>query len=61
MGKHTVTVGDKYYEVSVSQQSKTVWLATGEFYGKSLDVKGRSATQALAHWRSAAAAEYQRQ
>jgi len=61
MGKHTVPVGDKYYEVLVIQHSKTVWRATGEFYGKPIEVKGGSAAQALEYWRSAAAAAYDRQ
>ena len=61
MSERRVLVGDKYYEVSVDQTSKTVWRAGVEFYGRNLEVKGRSATQALAHWRRAANAQYQRQ
>jgi hypothetical protein len=60
MGKHVVTIGDKQYEVDVSQQSMTVWRAFGQFDGRYLEVKGRSATQALQNWRRVAAADHGR-
>jgi hypothetical protein len=51
LSKQSVMVGDKLYEVSVSQERKTVWRALGEFNGKWIEAKGRSRGQALVAWR----------
>lgn len=40
--------------VTVTQTKKTVWVASGEFEGSSVEVKGSSARSALAHWRNVA-------
>jgi hypothetical protein len=45
-----VTVYGQKCLVIVSQSSKTVWWATGEFQGREIHVKGRSAKQALSEW-----------
>jgi hypothetical protein len=50
----TVVVWGKEVEVSLHQSSKTVWNATGYYMDKRIDVKARSASQALAHWQEAA-------
>lgn len=50
----TVTVWDKQYEIHVHRNSKTVWVAVGEYMGQRLETKGRSESQAIAAWREAA-------
>lgn len=45
-----VTVWDKQYKISVSQRSKTVWIARGEYMGKAIETKGSSANAAAKHW-----------
>jgi hypothetical protein len=52
--KLVVTVWDKQHEISVYQKSKSVWIAVGEYMGKHIEVKGRSAASAAALWRNAA-------
>lgn len=41
-------------EVNVYQKSKSVWIAVGTYLGQSIEVKGRSASSALALWRDTA-------
>lgn len=41
-------------QVSVSQRSKTVWVASGEYMGLQIEVTGTTRTQAISHWRDAA-------
>ncbi len=52
--KRTVTVWDKLHPLTVHQESKTVWLAVGEYRGERLEVKGKTDTEAVALWRDAA-------
>jgi hypothetical protein len=49
-----VEVWGKRYTISVQQTSKTVWVASGEYTGKSLVVKDRSLATATRSWREAA-------
>jgi hypothetical protein len=46
--------GDEPCEITVSQKSKWVWIAAGQYMGKRLEVQGRSANSATALWRDAA-------
>ena len=52
--KRTVTVWDNVHQITVQQQSKTVWVAVGEYRGERLEVKGKTDTQAVAAWRDVA-------
>lgn len=52
--EHTVMVWDKPHKVTVHQNSKSVWVAVGEYMGETLETKGRSQSQALSAWREAA-------
>ena len=56
MGKHMVRVweGEEPVEITVVQKSKSVWVASGEYMGKSITVQGRSANSAAALWKDAA-------
>jgi len=54
MMTQVVTVWDERFEIRVYQKSKSVWVAVGEYMGRPLDVTGRSANTAAAHWREAA-------
>jgi len=56
MMKRVVKVwdGDEPCEITVVQKSKSVWIAVGQYMGKALEVKGRSASSAAALWRDAA-------
>jgi hypothetical protein len=47
-------VGGKQYEVTVHMKSPTVWIATGEYMGKTVSVKGQSEDTALTRWREVA-------
>jgi hypothetical protein len=49
-----VRVWNEEVEVDVYQKSKTVWVAVGTYMGKTIEVKGRSGSSALALWRDAA-------
>lgn len=46
--------GEEPIEVSITQKSKSVWIARGAYMGKDLEVKGSSSRSALAHWYDAA-------
>jgi hypothetical protein len=52
--KMGVMVWDKLHEIDVNQQSKTVWIAVGEFRGKIIEAKGRSRFSAAGQWRKIA-------
>jgi hypothetical protein len=54
MVKTTVTVWGEDYEITVYQQSKSVWIAVGTFEGKEIRVQGRSQSSVTAHWRETA-------
>jgi hypothetical protein len=54
MTKHVVMVWNEPYEISIFQKSKSVWIAVGEYMGKQIELQGRSASTAAAHWREAA-------
>jgi hypothetical protein len=54
MSERTVKVWDKPHRVTVYQTSKTVWIASGEYMGKTVQAKGRSEGTAIAAWREAA-------
>jgi hypothetical protein len=49
-----VTVWGKPHEVTVCRESKTVWIATGIYMDKTIEVKGQSAMSAIKLWRSTA-------
>jgi hypothetical protein len=49
-----VELSGKPHEVSLDEQSKTVWIATGEYMGNQLEARGHSASNAIALWRMAA-------
>ena len=40
-------------KVNVYQKSKSVWVAVGTYQGHHIEMKGRSASSALALWRDA--------
>jgi hypothetical protein len=50
----TVMVWGKSYQITLHQHSKTVWFATGDYMGQSLQVKGSSSGTATKAWRMAA-------
>jgi hypothetical protein len=52
--EHTILVWNTQVKVAVHQNSKTVWIAVGEYMGERIEVKARTESQALAHWREAA-------
>ena len=53
-GRAFVTVWGRQYHLVVHQQSKSGWIARGDFNGTALEAKGRSASGAAAHWRQQA-------
>ena len=52
--KTVVTISDQPYEITVYQKSRTVWIAVGDYMGKKIERKARSARSAASHWRAAA-------
>lgn len=52
--KMTVMVWGKPYEISVTQRSKSVWVASGDYMGKYIQTQDRSSGTAAARWREAA-------
>jgi hypothetical protein len=46
--------GDEPCEITIFQKSKSVWIAVGQYMGKTLEVQGRSAGSAASLWRDAA-------
>jgi hypothetical protein len=51
---HKVTVWGKPHEVTVYRESKAVWIATGRYMDKPIEVKGQTAMSAIKLWRSTA-------
>ena len=51
---HKVTVWGKPHEVTVYRESQAVWIATGRYMDKTIEVKGQSAPSAIKLWRSTA-------
>jgi hypothetical protein len=54
MATMTVTVWGENYEITVYQQSKSVWIAVGNFEGQEIRVEGRSQSSAASHWQETA-------
>ena len=54
MSEHRVEVGRKPYTVTVEQKSTGVWMAVGDYGGKSISVVDRSSRAALRSWIKAA-------
>lgn len=52
--EHKVDVWGHPQKVTVYQKSKSVWIASGQYLGEHIEVKGRSETQAISSWREAA-------
>jgi len=52
--ERTVRVWNVDVKVSIYQSSKSVWVAVGYYLDHHIEVKGRSASSALALWRDAA-------
>ena len=52
--QHDVNVWGKPHTVTVSQRSKSVWIAVGEYNGQHIETKGVSEASALKRWREAA-------
>ena len=49
-----VEVWGKPHDVNVSQRSKSVWVASGEYMGQQIQVTDRTATSAAKRWQEAA-------
>lgn len=49
---------DKACSVFVNQTGKTVWVASGDFRGEPLSVKGRSERAAADQWKELAESRY---
>ena len=54
MTERTVLVWDKPHIVSVNRKSKSVWVAVGDYMGKTIRVQDRSEGAAVKRWREAA-------
>jgi hypothetical protein len=54
MSTIVVRVWDKPCEITVYQKSKTVWIAVGEYMGKTIETEGSSQRAAAMHWKEAA-------
>jgi hypothetical protein len=52
--KTTVTVWGKQYEITVYQQSKSVWIAVGDYEGQEIRVQNRSRTSVASLWQETA-------
>lgn len=52
--KKTVKVWNDEVEVSINQTSKSVWVASGTYMGRLIQVKDRNANSAVALWQDAA-------
>ncbi len=53
-GERLVKVWDKPYTITVAQQSKSVWVATGHYMGDWLETKRRTEQAAIRAWCDAA-------
>ncbi|SED93134.1 hypothetical protein SAMN05519104_4777 [Rhizobiales bacterium GAS188] len=49
-GERIVKVLGKPQTITVAQQSKSVWIAVGDYMGESFDAKGRTEKSATAAW-----------
>lgn len=54
MPQRLVEVWGKQVEITVSQRSKSVWTATGEYLGKRYEGKGATENAAVASWKETA-------
>lgn len=52
--EHRFKLAGEEVIVTVTQTKKTVWVASGDFEGSAVQVKGTSAKNALDHWRNVA-------
>jgi hypothetical protein len=52
--RHSLNILGEECEVSVTQRSKTVWVASGRIEGHYISTKDRSASSALRNWSDAA-------
>jgi hypothetical protein len=52
--KMRVMVWNDLVEIEVEQRSKSVWVASGEYLGKSYQTKDRTASTAAKRWAEAA-------
>jgi hypothetical protein len=48
--KFGVEVFGKRHEITVRQKSKSVWIASGNYGGQSMQAEGASASSARDHW-----------
>jgi hypothetical protein len=49
----TVMVWGRPHKISVDQKYKTVWIASGDYMGESIQVKGSTQGAAVIRWREA--------
>jgi hypothetical protein len=54
LARRIVKVWGKQHAVEVYQKSKAVWVATGDYMGKTIRTQDRSEGSALQRWREAA-------
>lgn len=52
--KAALLVWGKTHDITVYQESETVWVAVGEYSGEHIEVKAPSENSAAALWREAA-------
>ena len=52
--QRTVKVWDELQDVQLYRKSQAVWVAVGHYMGRTIEVKGRTSSQALASWSEAA-------
>ena len=57
MAAHTVIVWGKEVRITVERRSKSVWIATGDYMGTTIQVKAATEGAAIKRWRETA--EYQ--
>ncbi len=54
MPDHTVEVWGKSYTVITRQKTKSVWVAVGEYMGKTIQTEDRSKGAAVKRWQERA-------
>lgn len=54
MSTRRVEVWGQKYDITVYQESKTVWIAVGDYMEQSIRAQGRSESSAAKHWQEAA-------
>jgi hypothetical protein len=52
--KHSVEVWGQSYEIETQQQSKTVWIAYGDYMGEHIQTKDQTRGAAIQRWRDRA-------